>query len=299
VTIRASDIAKFLNAPLKGPELELRGPKSLVSADRNTVVFMSKATDVAIDRINGIEAILCITTNPISDRLSCSVITVEAPRLAFSQSLNEFFAPKLTAMIDANATVDSAARLSKNVTVGPGCHIGPDVRIGEGSVIGSNVVISGKVDIGANCIVKSNSTVGEPGFGFIRTGDGQSERFPHLGCVEIGDFVEIGANCTVVRATLDATILEPYVKLDDHVHIAHNCHVGYGAFIAAGAILSGSVTIGKNVWIAPNATIIDYGVVDDDAFVGIGSVVTKPVAKSARVFGVPARPIGARPRRKP
>ena len=288
----------FLDAPLIGSELELTGPKSLTSAERNTVIFISRATDVAIAHINEIEAVLCITTHAISSRLSCSTIVVEAPRLAFAQLLNEFFTPKLSATIDTSASIASTARISGNVTIGPGCHIGPDVCIGENTVIGSNVVIAGKVDIGTNCIVKSNTTIGEPGFGFIRTDDGQSERFPHIGCVEIGDHVEIGANCTVVRAALDATILEPYVKLDDHVHIAHNCHVGYGTFVAAGAILSGSVTVGRNVWIAPNATIIDYGVVGDDAFVGIGSVVTKPVANSTRVFGVPARPIGARPRRK-
>ena len=298
MTVQASDIATFLETALGGSELDITGPKSLSSAARDTIVFMSRSTEETIARLNEIDAILCITTSAIADRLTCSTLSVDAPRLAFAKALNEFFAPKPEPHLATDASIDVAAQISANVTIGPGCHIGARVKIGEGVDIGSNVVIVGDVDIGKHCVIKSNTTIGEPGFGFIRTKGAESVRFPHLGRVEIGDHVEIGANCTVVRAALDATILEDYVKLDDHVHIAHNCHVGSGSFIAAGAVLSGSVHLGKNVWIAPNATIIDYGDVGDNAFVGIGSVVTKPVADSARVFGVPARPIGSRTRRK-
>lgn len=298
MTVQASDIALFLETALNGSELAILGPRSLSSAEHDTIVFMSKPTEETVARLNRIGVILCVTTDAIADQLTCATIAVDAPRLAFAKTLNKFFAPKLERRLAPEASIDANAQISASAIIGPGCHISAGVKVGNNAIIGSNVVILGTVKIGKHCVIKSNTTIGEPGFGFVRTSGAESVRFPHLGQVNIGDHVEIGANCTVARATLDATVLEDHVKLDDHVHIAHNCHVGSGAFIAAGAVLSGSVHLGRNVWISPNATIIDYCKVGEDAFVGIGSVVTKPVADSTRVFGVPARPIGSQPRRK-
>ncbi|MBW2065846.1 MAG: hypothetical protein JRJ03_13080, partial [Deltaproteobacteria bacterium] len=149
--------------------------------------------------------------------------------------------------------------------------------------IGENVVI------GKDCIIKSNTTIGDHGFGFARDGKGKLVQFPHIGGVRIGDRVEIGANCTVVRATLDMTVIEDDVKTDDHVHIAHNCRIGPRTLIAAGAILSGNVTVGAEVWISPNSTIIDYGIVGEKAFIGLGAVVIRPVGAGETVVGNPGR----------
>lgn len=297
MTIQAVDIASFLNAPLRGPDISVTTPKSLISVESGAFIFMTKAADKDIERVNNVKTVLCVTTEALACHLTCTVVAVENPRLAFAQTLSRFFVPENPAAVSAEAVIDPAAQISANVSIGPGSNIGPDVIIGADTTIGANVVIAGNVTIGNRCTIKSNSTIGEAGFGFVRKPDGTSVPFPHIGRVEIGDFVEVGANCTVVRAALDATVLEAHVKTDDHVHIAHNCHVGSGTFIAAGAVLSGSVQIGRNAWISPNATIIDYGKVGDDAFVGIGSVVTKPVAAKARVFGVPAKPIGSRRKR--
>src|SRR3546814_3805834 len=118
--------------------------------------------------------------------------------------------------------------------------------IGDRSVIGENCVLAEGVSVGADCRIKPNTTIGARGFGFARDEDGHPVEFPHIGTVSIGDRVEIGANCTVVRAALDATVIEDAVKTDDHVHIAHNVVVGARTFIAAGAVLSGSVTVRRS-----------------------------------------------------
>ena len=42
----------------------------------------------------------------------------------------------------------------------------------------------------------------------------------------IADDVEIGANTTVDRATMGATVLSRGVKLDNLIQIGHNCEIG-------------------------------------------------------------------------
>ena len=63
----------------------------------------------------------------------------------------------------------------------------------------------------------------------------------------IGDYVEIGANCTIDRGALDKTVIGPGTKLDNLVHIGHNDIVGANVVIAAQTGVSGSAEIGDGV----------------------------------------------------
>ena len=56
------------------------------------------------------------------------------------------------------------------------------------------------------------------------------------------------------------------------------------------------ITIGNDVWIGTKSTILKGVTVGDGAVVGAGSVVTKDVAPYSIVAGVPAKPIGRRPK---
>ena len=102
-------------------------------------------------------------------------------------------------------------------------------------------------------------------------------RFIHLGGVKIGNEVEIGALNSIARGTLNDTIIENGVKTDNLVHIAHNCYIGCNSLITACVELSGGVIVGKNVWIGPNSSVLEKIKIGDNAFIGIGSVVTKDV----------------------
>ena len=46
--------------------------------------------------------------------------------------------------------------------------------------------------------------------------------FRRSGELVIGDYVEIGANCTIDRGALDKTVIGAGTKLDNLVHIGHN-----------------------------------------------------------------------------
>ena len=62
--------------------------------------------------------------------------------------------------------------------------------------------------------------------------------------------------------------------------------------ITACCEISGSVSIGERVWLGPNSSIMNGISIGDDAFVGLGTVVTKSVSSGARVAGVPAKVLG-------
>jgi len=289
--IRASKIASFLGGSLTGSDIEITAARSLASAEPGAVVFLNKADASAIAALNRLSAVLCVTTPAVAPDLTCAVVSSDNPRLAFCKVLNAYFPEEVSESAEGVATVSGTAELGEDVVLGAGVRIGDDVRIGPGTRVGANVVIEARTIIGRGCVIKPNSTIGARGFGFVRDHDNTPISFPHIGMVRIGDGVEIGANCTVVRAALDETSVGDHVKTDDHVHIAHNCSIGARTFIAAGAVVSGSVTIGADVWIGPNATIIDYISVGDGAHIALGSVVMRPVDPGVKVLGNPAKRI--------
>lgn len=107
----------------------------------------------------------------------------------------------------------------------------------------------------------------------------------------IGEGVEVGSLATVCRGSTGDTILQDRVKTDDYVHIGHDAVVREDTKIAAGVTLGGYCSIGNRVFIGVNACFQNRVVGEEDALVGMGSVVTKRVRKETTVFGSPAKAI--------
>jgi len=191
----------------------------------------------------------------------------------------------------------------------PGIHptavIHPSVQIGEHV---SNCVIMNEVQIGAECliyplvsvreeciignrvIIHNGAVIGSDGFGFAQHG-GIFHKIPQIGRVIVEDDVEIGANCTIDRATMGETIIRKGVKLDNLVHIAHNVEVGESTVMAAQAGISGSTKIGHHVMIGGQVGTVGHITIGNYAQIGAQSGVSKSVPDNETVFGYPARPI--------
>jgi len=129
--------------------------------------------------------------------------------------------------------------------------------------------------------------IGFKGFSFGFHEDLTPEEIRHEGGVFLGDHVEIGAGCTVARATLknEDTILDDYVKLDSQVHVAHNCVVGAKSILTAGVVLCGSVTIGEACWLGVNCTILNGVTLGNRCIIGAGAVIRKNVKPGAVMYG--------------
>lgn len=286
----ATDIARFLSTELVGSDYPVESVAALNKATTHSLVF-AKSAKFQLDPYCHCVIICPLESTWGKENMSCSLIKVNNPRLAFAKVLTQFFEKKSNAGISANAIIGQGCQIDSTVFIGNHCVLGDNVSIGPRSIINHNVVIADNTVIGSDCYIKSGAILGEDGFGFDFEEDKTPIRVPHLGNVVIGNYVEIGANNTIARATLGSTIISDYVKCDDQVHIAHNCSIGEATIITAQAEISGSVNVGKHCWIGPNAAIMQKVSIGDHATIGIGSIVLRTVKAGTTVFGNPAKVI--------
>jgi UDP-3-O-[3-hydroxymyristoyl] glucosamine N-acyltransferase len=106
--------------------------------------------------------------------------------------------------------------------------------------------------------------------------------------------VEIGANSTIDRGSLDDTRIAEGAKLDNLVHVGHNSQIGAHTVIAAQAGLSGSCVFGKRVVVGGQAGFGERCKLEDGSVIGGQSGVLggKTIRSGEAVWGTPARPLG-------
>jgi len=190
--------------------------------------------------------------------------------------------------IEAYASVGSGARIDAHVMIGEGARIRAGASVGEGSSVGCNAVVMDDVTIGARVLIGAGTVVGSDGFGFA-TIDGTQRRMPHVGTVVIEDDVEIGANCTIDRATIGATVLGRACKIDNLVHVAHNVSIGAETMIAAQCGIAGSAAVGAGTLMGGQAGVADHVTIAPESRIGASSAVMKTCGGT--VVGSPARPL--------
>ena len=184
--------------------------------------------------------------------------------------------------IGAFSYVSAHAKIGKNVMIFPNVYISEHVEIGDDSVIYAGTKIHHNCKIGANCIIHSGAVVGGDGFGFAPHVGNDYAKVPQVGNVIIEDWVEIGSNSTIDRATIGSTIIRKGVKLDNLIQIAHNVEIGENTVIAAQTGVSGSTKIGKNCMIGGQVGIIGHIQIADGTRIaaqsGVGQALAKPGA---------------------
>ena len=190
--------------------------------------------------------------------------------------------------IGALSYVGENARIGTNTKIFPGAFIGDHVVIGNNCVIDPGVKIYHHCRIGNHVNISAGSVIGSDGFGFAPQPDGSYKKIPQIGNVEIGDFVDIGANVTIDRATLGSTIIHSGVKLDNLIQVAHNVEIGENTVVAAQAGISGSTKLGKNVLIGGQAGIVGHIQLGDGVKVNAQSGVSKDLEAGKSVTGSPA-----------
>ena len=232
------------------------------------------------------------------------------PYFAFSKAIQIFFDYQKTypEKIDPTCIQGKNLKLGKGVFIGPfvvlgddveigdkvvvlaSCYIGDGVLIGENSFIYPNVTIREGSVIGKDVIIHSGAVIGSDGFGYAKEG-GIYHKIPQVGKVVIEDFVEIGANVCVDRATLGETRIGKGTKIDNLVQIAHNVKIGENCIIISQVGISGSSQIGKNVTLAGQAGMVGHIKIGDNVAVGAQSGISKDVPPNTTIFGYPAREI--------
>lgn len=197
-------------------------------------------------------------------------------------------------IVGPGAEIGAGAILHARVTVGPACRIGPRTIVYPGVVFYANTVV------GADVIIHANAVLGADGFGYLPAPDGNGLiKIPHIGNVEVGDGVEIGAGSTIDRAKFGSTVVEAGVKIDNLVQIGHGCRVGRGVILCGQAGLAGSVKVGAGTMIGGQAGLADNIEIGPGSKVYAQSGLTKDFPPRSVVFGTPAvdHALAARQRR--
>jgi len=217
-------------------------------------------------------------------------IRVKNPRLAMAKVLALFVSDKKNSLVGVHnsAVISPKATVGKNIQIHANCFVGANVRLGDNTTLFPNVVIYDDVDIGSDVIIHSGVVVGSDGFGFIRENKNVI-KIPQLGKVIIENNVEIGANTTVDRATIGATIIGSYTKIDNQVQISHNCKIGSNCIIAASCAIAGSSIVGDNVTMGGCVAISDHVEIGNNVVIAGRSGVTKNIPSDTIVSGFPAR----------
>lgn len=186
--------------------------------------------------------------------------------------------------------------IADNVTIGGNAQIHPQVYIGEGTTIGDNVVLYPGVKIypgcriGNNCIIHSGAVIGSDGFGFAPEGD-TYKKIPQMGIVIIEDNVEIGANTTIDRAVMDATIIRKGVKLDNLIQVAHNVEIGANTVMASQVGISGSTKIGEHCMIGGQVGFGGHITIGNNSNIGAQSGIISNIKENSNILGSPAIPV--------
>lgn len=273
-TFLANELSKSLSLKIEGDiNQKFNSISNIDDTENSSLKFTKKSSN---------EYLKGVIIGPSGTKAETLIIS-DNPRLDFCKALNYFINNNELIFTSRESSIHSSSYIAKTAIIEEGVHIGAN------SVIEHNVVIHKNSTIGRNCIIRSNSVVGAQGFGFEQDLDGKWIRFPHLGAVDIGDNVEIGALNSVCVGALGNTSINDGVKTDNLVHIAHNCKIGKNSILTACSELSGGVQLGENVWLGPNSTIMEKILVGDNALIGIGSLVRKNVKPNTIVAGSPAK----------
>jgi UDP-3-O-[3-hydroxymyristoyl] glucosamine N-acyltransferase len=316
--MRLQEIAERIGASLRGDgSTEFTGVAAFSTATSRDLVFLEDPKYVQ-DAVRSSAGAFVVGNfdSAILDALAAkgSLIVSTNPRLAFARAaeiLRRSERPSGT--IHSTAVVHASAQVGGDVSIGAGAFIGPGVVLGDRSHVGpgcallSDVIVGEETSliarvtvypgtkIGNRCLVHAGAVLGGDGFGFVRDPEtGSYEKFPQIGSLIIGDDVEIGANTTIDRGALEATIIGNGVKIDNLVQIAHNVEIGENVVIASQTGISGSSVIERNCIVAGQVGIADHVRIEEGAILGAQcGVPTKKVIRGKGVvfWGTPARPI--------
>ena len=187
--------------------------------------------------------------------------------------------------VGAFACINAGAVIAAGVQIGEHCIIGQGAAIGAGSRVYSRVTVGEGCVVGERCIVHSGVVIGADGFGFAPH-DGRWEKIEQLGNVRIGNDVEIGANSCIDRGSLQDTVIEDGVKLDNLIQIGHNVRIGAHSALAGCVGVAGSASIGAHCTIGGGAVVLGHLSLADHVHISAASVVTRSILKAGNYTGL-------------
>ena len=190
------------------------------------------------------------------------------------------------------AYVAPRARIGRRCILYPGVYIGKDAVLGDDCVLYPNVVVYDKCVLGDRVTLHAGTVIGQDGFGYATHAlpgkPPAHHKIPQAGNVIIEDDVEMGANCSIDRATIGSTIIRKGTKFSDGVTIGHGCDVGEHNLLVAQVGLAGSVTTGRYVVMGGQVGVAGHLKIGDQVQVAAKAGVMHALKPGQQYGGEPA-----------
>lgn len=272
--------------------LPIRGVSSAAGGRADTITFAEDGRTLAAAFASAVGAVLVGRDADVPE--GRAAVRVDRPRLAFVRVAAALHPEKRPdPPIHPTAVVEAGATVGRGTVIGPYCHVGEGVAIGEDCRLFAHVVLYPGVTLGNRVRVHAGAVLGADGFGYVDTPEGK-EKFPQLGTLVVEDDVEIGANATIDRGALDATVIRAGTKIDNLVQIAHNVEIGRLCALSAQTGIAGTSKLGDRVTCGGQVGIGDHVKIGDGAVIAgqTGVPSGKDLPGAAVYWGAAARPIG-------
>ena len=307
--LTALAIAEAAGGRLIGlPTVRVTGVAPLDRASASDLSFLASPKYAAMFASSNAGVVLITPELEDAPGRCAARVVVERPQEALLSFLPRFHRPAPSpAGVHATAVVGRGVTLGRGVSIGPyavigdgallgeavavGAHtvIGSDVAIGNGSQLYPSVTIYAGTRIGARCIVHSGVRLGSDGFGYVQR-DGQHLKIPHVGRCIIEDDVEIGANTTIDRGSIDDTVIGAGTKIDNLVQIGHNVRIGKVCLIMAQVGIAGSVRVEDGAMLLGQVGVAGHHTIGRGARLAAQAGVFGDIPAGETWSGYPARP---------
>ncbi|WP_341787186.1 UDP-3-O-(3-hydroxymyristoyl)glucosamine N-acyltransferase [Rickettsia endosymbiont of Cantharis rufa] len=299
----------IIEAPKIYEDIVIHDIKILQEASSSDISFLSNPK--YFEFLKTTKAAACIVPKDFSEKIDPNTVLLRATNsyFAYGKLIDFFYAPikSYPAKIMKSACIADSATIGKNCYIGHNVVIEDDAVIGDDSVIESGSFIGRGVSLGRNAKIESNvsinyaiigddvvilagAKIGQDGFGFS-TKRGVHHKIFHIGIVKIGNNVEIGANTTIDRGSLQDTIIEDLCRIDNLVQIGHSVRIGRGSIIVAQAGIAGSTAIGKYCALGGQVGIAGHLNIGDGVQIAAQGGVVQNIEAGKIVGGSPAVPI--------
>jgi UDP-3-O-[3-hydroxymyristoyl] glucosamine N-acyltransferase len=307
--LTASAIAAAVGGTLRGdPDAAITGVAPLDRASSHHLTFLASAKYAPLFAATGAGVVLVAPelaelNGPVRAR-----VVVDKPQDAMLSLLAALY-PVLPRQpgIHPTAVIGRGASLGEDVSIGPSVVIGANARIGARVQLDAHAVIGDGVVIGDDCHVYPHATLyphtvlaervrvhagarlGSDGFGYVFRG-GAHEKIPHVGRCIVESDVEIGANTTIDRGSIDDTVIGAGTKIDNLVHIAHNVRIGRLCLIMAQVGIAGSVRVEDGCILAGQVGVAGHHTIGKGATLAAQAGVFGDIPAGETWSGYPARP---------
>lgn len=307
----AQQIAQFVGGTVDGnPDAQVSNISKIDQGEPDTLSFLANKAYTHCIYETPASVVLVANDFQPEKKVFPTLVRVDDPYMAFTKILimvqqmmqknktgiaktavvpeNTVFSDKSTVWIADYVVFGENVHIGKNVKIYPHSYIGDNSSIDDDTIVFSSVQVYPQTQIGKSCIIHAGVIIGSDGFGFAPDGKGDYIKIPQLGNVVIHDFVELGANCTIDRATMGSTIIGKGTKLDNLIQVAHNCEIGKSTVIAAQAGFSGSSKVGDNCMIGGQSGVSGHLKIGNKVIIAAQSGISGDVEDRSVLMGSPA-----------